>query len=127
MKKTDRTGIHSRPKRFHGVVGGGYHRWLQTMSKPLGSEKEAWKWVTDPIHYFKGTSITRDMLWALEQQVVINLPNSYRNHFADFLALAESMTPIFLACDQLLKQGKGQAAKDAADPYVKWLLALLFG
>lgn len=95
----------------------------QAMNKPLGGEEQAWDWIVGRIRYFKEKGLKNDALWMLEQEAAINLPQSYRQHFNDFLALAERMTPIVWACEDLLIAGKGQTAKDVADPYLDWLLA----
>lgn len=97
--------------------------YLQTRSKPLGDEETAWNWMVNRILYFKRKGLGREELWELERNIVMNLSNCYQKYFEDFLTLAGDMTPIVLACEQLLEEGRGQEAKKVAEPYLKWLLA----
>lgn len=97
--------------------------YLQTRSKPLGAEEDAWTWVVEQIVSLKLRGLDRELVTELLCNVVTNLTNSYRRHFSDFMKLAGDMTPIVISCERLLEQGKGQEAKAIADPYLQYLLA----
>lgn len=97
--------------------------YLQTQSKPLGGEEEAWNWMRERLQYFKAAGLEQDKLAELGCNVVLNLPESYRKFLPDFLALAGGVTPILLACGRLLADEKAQAAKETAAPYLQYLLA----
>lgn len=97
--------------------------YLQTRSKPVGGEEDAWNWVMGQSRSFKNRGLGREEMLELECNMITNLPNCYAKYFNDFLALAGDMTPIVIACERLLEKGNGPAAKAAADPYLKYLLA----
>ena len=97
--------------------------YFQTLSKPLGDPEEAWGWIMDRIRSLRARGLGKNELLELECNAIINLTACYAKHFDDFLALAGDMTPIVIACERLLGKGNGPAAKAAADPYLKYLLA----
>ena len=97
--------------------------YFQTRGKPIGSEDQAWNWIIQQILSLRRRGLGRNEILELECNVITNLPNSYAKYFDDFLTLAGDMTPIVIACERLLEQGKGTAAKAAADPYLNYLQA----
>lgn len=97
---------------------------LQTRSRPLGNQQDAFNWIMGKISYFKEKRLEQNKLYALEVNVLRYLTDCYCNCFDEFRRVVDDVAPIIILCEELLSCGETDQAKIIAEPYIRYVVSI---
>ena len=107
-----------------GIQRRAFSDIMQTKTSPIGDHTNAWNWAMKEIAFFKGHNLDRNLLYAFEQNIVMNLTDCYEKYFDQFRITADDITSVIYACEELVSNGNADKAMVIAKPYLSYILSI---
>ena len=118
------SGTESEPVSNTDIQRRAFSDIMQTKTSPIGDHTNAWNWAMKEITFFKSNNLDRNLLYAFERNIVMNLTDCYEKYFDQFRSAADDISSVIFACEELISNGNAVKAKQIAKPYLNYILSI---